>query len=63
MKSTRVNIIQPPDLLAAARARAESRGIGLSQYIGELLLADLPAKEARRIKPRPTVGAPRKAAT
>ena len=60
MKSQRVNIIQPADLLEAMKARAASRGLGLSQYIGELALADLPQKVARKIAPRPTVGAPRK---
>ena len=61
MTSTRVNIIEPTDLLEAAKARAASRGLALSVYLGELMLADLPKSQARKIKPRPTVGAPRKA--
>lgn len=41
-KTIQLNTSQPDDLVAAARAEADSRGLSLSEFVGEAIRKQLP---------------------
>jgi hypothetical protein len=56
----RINIIQPDDWLAAFRRAAKRDGVSLSEWLGKLGVAALPAKEAAKLTEWRAAGRPKK---
>lgn len=58
----RMAISQPPEWWQAFREQARADGYrDFSEWVGDALLAQLPAAVRRRLPPRPSYGRPRKA--
>lgn len=60
MTSKRLFITEPEEWIAAAKAAAEKEGKSLSEWIGEAMLAKLPAKVRAKLPERPSEGRPAK---
>lgn len=60
MTSERLFITEPQEWIAAAKAQAEKEGKTLSEWIGEAMLAKLPAKVRSKLPERPPANRPKK---
>jgi hypothetical protein len=61
MRAERKNLTQPADLWQAAEAVAQAAGISLSEWVGQRMVAGLPAEVRRQLAARPGVGRPKSA--
>lgn len=59
MTSKRLFITEPEEWIKAAKAAAKKEGKSLSEWIGEAMLAKLPAKVRSKLPERPSEGRPK----
>lgn len=57
--SERKNIVQPAEWWDAAATEAKKKGKSLSEWIGDLILAALPARVRSRLPKRPPANRPK----
>jgi hypothetical protein len=62
-RCTSRRITNPEAWWVAAEAQAGRRGLSLSAYIGQLIVADQPAATRKKLPSRPPAFRPRSAAT